>query len=92
MRTILRHHAGLFAAPAHLQRRKNLFSAPPAPVLSAPPPMPDPLDPANMAAQRLAAAKAAGSGRSSTTLTTPSGAAGTIAGGAYTGAKLSGAA
>ena len=67
----------------------NLFKGPAPPVAQAPPAMPNPNDPATIAASNAAAAKANANGRSSTVLTT---ARGTIAGGAgsYSGNKLGG--
>lgn len=87
-------------APCSLWGRaafKNLFGGAPAtPAVAPPPAMPDPLDPANIAASQKAQQALSANGRSSTVLTTrasrtPST---TIAGGAgaYTNSKLSGAA
>lgn len=75
---------------------KNIFGGggttvniPPAPTPTPPPTMPDPFSPASMEAARNAQAAALQGGRSSTILTTAaSRASGTIAGGAYGGAKL----
>lgn len=66
----------------------NLFGRPPpAPVIQPSPlmPMPNPNDPAAIAARNAALAKANSAGRSSTQLTQA--AANTIAGGAYAGDK-----
>jgi hypothetical protein len=56
----------------------NLFKPPAPPQIIPAPAMPNPNDPANLAAQNAAIAKAMSSGRSSTTLTS---AGGTVAGG-----------
>ena len=72
---------------------KNLFGGtpapPPTPVITPPPVMPVPNSPASIAAGNQAAAQAAAGGRNSTVLTSaPSRAGGTLAGSAYSGAKL----
>jgi hypothetical protein len=95
MRETRTRYAGL-VRPRSRVRYKNMFgsSAPPPPALAPPPVMPDPLNPANLAAQQKAMAAAATGGRSSTILTTLANRtpASTIAGGsgAYTAGKLSG--
>ena len=64
----------------------NFFGAPPpAPVIQTAPAMPNPNDPATIAARNAAIAKANAAGRSSTMLTRAAG--NTIAGSAYTGTK-----
>ncbi|HXI94559.1 MAG TPA: hypothetical protein VNG04_00415 [Candidatus Acidoferrum sp.] len=75
----------------------NIFKPPPMPAIpepKPPPPLPDINSPANLAAQRLATARAGQSGRTSTQLTSAAGAAGTLAGsamgGAYSGTKAGG--
>jgi hypothetical protein len=82
-------------------RAKNMFtpSLPPTPAVTPPPPMPDPMNPdAIAAAQKAAMAAATQGGRSSTVLTRAAGgrgqgtgAAGTVAGAAYSQQRLSGA-
>ena len=59
----------------------NLFKGPTPPAVTAAPAMPNPNDPATIAAAQAAAAKANAYGRSSTVLTSARGAGGTIAGG-----------
>jgi hypothetical protein len=74
----------------------NIFKGPAMPAIpepKPPPPIPDINSPANLAAQRLATAKANSAGRTSTQLTSSPGAgtlAGSAMGGAYTGTKAGG--
>jgi hypothetical protein len=93
MRVKWHRYAGLHPGPRGRVRFKNLFtpSIPAAPTPPPPPTMPDPNSANVLAAKRQAIAQAQSGGRSSTILTTagsrPSGAASTLAGGAYSSTK-----